>query len=115
MIKKRLRIITLLFFSFLLSRKTFAQFVEPETKIPETKENSFILVNSASEIVTFFFAFIFIMSIIGFLFAGLKFITAGGSDGSLESANKAWIASLVGLIVSLIGYIMIHIAKLNFF
>ncbi len=104
-----------LILAVLWSNKTLAQFIEPENKTTSsTTKSSSIDINFLIEVVTLLFAFVFIISIIGFLFSGLKFMTAGGSESVLESAHKTWIASLTGLIVSLLGYIMIYILKMIF-
>ncbi len=107
-----------LLFLFIWSNQALAKFVEPESENIPTETGdalSFMNGNSAIEIVTFLFAFVFILSIIGFLFSGLKFMTAGGSEGALDGAHKTWIASLTGLVVSLVGYIIIYVAKIIFF
>jgi hypothetical protein len=96
-------------------QKVFAQFVEDSKEDNlQTTDPSFFVVNSATDLINFFFAIVFIISIIGFLFSGLRFLTAGGSETALESANRFWKASLTGLIVSLAGYIAIHVFKLIF-
>jgi len=108
-----------LLFLFIWSNQTLAKFVEPESEDIPTETSggtlSFMSGNSIIEIVTFLFAFVFILSIIGFLFSGLKFMTAGGSEGALDGAHKTWIASLTGLVVSLVGYIIVYVAKIIFF
>ena len=99
----------------LWSNRAIAQFIEPENEInsPETKSSS-LDIGFFMEITTFLFAFVFIISIIGFLFAGLKFMTAGGNESVLGNAHKTWVASLTGLIISLVGYILVYILKMIF-
>ena len=92
-----------------------AKFEQSEKeKLPTTNEIPVIDIEYIMDLINFLFAFVFIISIIGFMFSGLKFLISGGSQGTVDSANNLWKASLIGLVVSLVGYIIIHIVKIIF-
>lgn len=86
----------------------FAQFVENPASIQAVEKDTF---DQTADIVTFLFALVFIFSILGFLFSGIKFIVAGGSEKTLSAAHKAWISSLVGLVLAIAGYVIINIIR----
>ena len=105
---------------FISTNQALAKFVEStEEKNASSPENllnnSFMNAENMIQITNFIFAIVFIFSVIGFLFAGLRFMTAGGSETVLEAAHKTWIASLTGLIISLAGYIILNVLKIFFF
>lgn len=61
--------------------------------------------------INVFLALLFLSSIIGLLVAGVRFVIAGGSEGTLSSARKTALASIMGLIFSLVGYLIINTIK----
>jgi len=67
--------------------------------------------NKTISAINVFLALLFITSILGLIVSGIKFIIAGGDEGTLESARKTGIASIVGLLLSLVGYVIINIIK----
>lgn len=91
---------------------TQSAFVEFPTEIPnieqQTKTSYF---NNIASIFSFVLAIIFIFSLFGFLFSGLTFIMAGGNENSLEKARATLIFSIIGIVVSLIGYISLNLLK----
>lgn len=87
----------------------FAQFVEDPVASQAQVENDAF--DQTANIVTFLFALVFVFSIIGFIFSGVKFIVAGGSETTLSAAHKAWISSLAGLTVAIAGYVIINIIR----
>lgn len=46
-----------------------------------------------------------VVAIIAFLIAGLIYLTSAGDDNRMEQAKNAMIASIIGIIVALSGYI----------
>lgn len=48
------------------------------------------------------------IAIIGFVIAGLMYITASGDDGQIERAKEATKYSIIGIIVALSGFIVIN-------
>jgi hypothetical protein len=72
-------------------RTALAQFVDQNTqdsnvKVVE-KTDSF---DTIVGVINFLFALVFLFSVIGFIYAGVRFIIAGGSEGILEKANRTW-------------------------
>lgn len=48
-----------------------------------------------------------ILGVIGFVIAGILYLTAAGDDGQIEKGKTAMIYSIVGVIVALIGVVVI--------
>jgi hypothetical protein len=58
-------------------------------------------------IINTFLAIITLLAVLGFIIAGIMFLTAGGNSDRTDQA-KAWLTySIIGLAVSLIGYIVV--------
>lgn len=47
------------------------------------------------------------VGIIGFVIAGILYLTAAGSEDQAEKAKKAMLYSIIGIIVALSGYVII--------
>lgn len=92
----------------LVSNFALAQFIEGPVANQVVEKDSF---DQTANVVTFLFALVFIFSIIGFMFSGVKFIIAGGSEKVLSAAHKAWISSLTGLIIAIVGYVIINLIR----
>lgn len=90
----------------------FAQFVEEQRqKASDFSLRGIETFNTIVDTVNIFLALLFISSILGALFAGAKFIIAGGSESTLGSARKTLLASVIGFVLSLVGYIIINMIK----
>lgn len=114
-IRKKIFGFNLLIFSFFVfSNQVLAKFAEPSAAETKTAPSGTIDFEIIDRIVTFLFALVFIASLLGFAFSGIKFITAGGSEKALTVAHSTWISSLFGLLASLVGYVMLNIFKLIF-
>ncbi|MEA1926353.1 MAG: hypothetical protein U9M90_03915 [Patescibacteria group bacterium] len=91
---------------------SIAQTVTEQGDIPsEFAQHGLETLNKMIGAINVFLALLFIVSIIGFVVSGIKFIIAGGDEGMLESARKTGIASVVGFLLSLVGYVIINIIK----
>lgn len=102
------------FFSalLLLPFATLAQFVEEEKETPsDFSLQGLETFNTITDTINIFLALLFITSILGFLFSGVKFIIAGGDEGTLGGARKTMLASVIGFVLSLVGYIIINVIK----
>ncbi|MBT3356393.1 hypothetical protein HN784_01420 [bacterium] len=90
-----------------------AQFiVEEEREVPSTfAQQGLKTLNTTIGAINIFLGIFFLVSIIGLIVAGIRFIIAGGSESMLNSARKISIASVVGIISSLIGYLLINTIK----
>ena len=53
-------------------------------------------------------ALVGIIGIIGFVIAGIIYLTSAGDDNRIGTAKKAMTWSIVGVIVALIGYVIIQ-------
>ncbi|MFW5885237.1 MAG: hypothetical protein ACOCUF_03375 [Patescibacteria group bacterium] len=65
--------------------------------------------NEATNIVLFLLALVFVASLIGFLISGIRYLIAGGDQENLDQASQIWQSSLMGLFISLVGYVIIKI------
>jgi len=48
------------------------------------------------------------IGIIGFVIAGILYLTAAGSEDQIEKAKKAVMYSIIGVVVALIGFVIIR-------
>ena len=88
----------------------FTEIIDESTVANNAIVESNFLENSFG-VITILLALVFIFSLIGFLIAGIKYVIAGGSEKTLEDAKKVWISSLVGVSVSLLGYVILNLIK----
>jgi hypothetical protein len=49
-----------------------------------------------------------ILGVIGFVIAGILYLTAAGDEGQIDKAKTAMIYSIVGVIVALLGVVIIQ-------
>lgn len=93
------------------------QILEAQTAIEQSNSPSEFArhgletLNKTISAVNVFLALLFLASIIGLVISGIKFVIAGGSEGTLESARRTGLASVVGLILSLVGYVIVNVIK----
>ncbi len=52
-------------------------------------------------------ALIGILGVIGFIIAGILYLTAAGSETQTEKAKKAMLAAIGGVVVALVGFVII--------
>lgn len=52
-----------------------------------------------------------ILGVIGFVIAGILYLTAAGDGDQIDRAKKAMIYSIVGVLVALIGVVVINAVK----
>jgi hypothetical protein len=99
------------FFSFCLAQ---AQFVE-EPSSAEIGSNPAISgiesFNKVSNLITAFLALLFIISLIGLTYGWFRYVIAGGSETTLEQGRVLLVNSLVGFVLSIVGYILLNIFK----
>ncbi len=108
--KQTLSLVTLLCLSPV--RMLHAQSIWEQSNSPsEFAEHGLETLNKTISAVNVFLALLFIASIMGLVVSGVKFVIAGGDEGVLESARRTGIASLVGVFLSLIGYVIVNVIK----
>jgi cytochrome bd-type quinol oxidase subunit 2 len=59
-------------------------------------------------ILLWLLAIVAVLAVIGFVVAGVLYITAAGDEDQVEKAKKTMMYSIIGLIVALIGYIVVN-------
>jgi len=52
-----------------------------------------------------------ILGVVGFVIAGILYLTAAGDDTQIEKAKKAMVYSIVGVIVALLGIVILQAAS----
>jgi hypothetical protein len=52
-----------------------------------------------------------ILGVIGFVIAGIIYLTAAGDEGQIDKGKQAMVYSIVGIIVALLGVIIINAVK----
>lgn len=58
--------------------------------------------------MNFLLAIVGFLGIIGFAIAGIMYLTAAGDETRIQSAKKALVMSIIGIIVALLGYVIIQ-------
>ncbi|HFC76712.1 MAG TPA: hypothetical protein ENJ27_00590 [Candidatus Moranbacteria bacterium] len=61
-----------------------------------------------TNIMLWLLAIVGIIGVIGFVIAGILYLTAAGDDDQMEKGKKAMTWSIVGVIVALMGYVIIQ-------
>lgn len=92
-----------------ITQGAFVEFPTETSNVEQQTKVSYF--NNIASIFSFVLAIIFIFSLFGFLISGLTFIMAGGHEGNLEKARSTLIFSVVGVVISLIGYISLNLLK----
>ncbi len=98
---------------FFIPVLSFAQFVVEEERETPSKfaQQGLETLNNTVAAINVFLGLLFLFSIIGLLIAGVRFVIAGGSEEMLNSARTISMASVMGIIFSLIGYILVNSIK----
>lgn len=65
--------------------------------------------NVVGNIVQLFILFAVVLSVIFLIWGGVRWIMSGGDKGKVEQARSAIIASIVGLIISLLAFFIISL------
>jgi len=52
-----------------------------------------------------------ILGVVGFVIAGIIYLTAAGDEGQIDKGKQAMVYSIVGVIVSLLGVVIINAVK----
>ncbi|HLC95301.1 MAG TPA: hypothetical protein VJH89_02325 [Patescibacteria group bacterium] len=95
-------------FVLLLPTATFAQLNEQRlissSELPVSRDGLYGAVQNLMQWLLGIFGFI---GIIGFVIAGIWYLTAAGDETQIERAKKAMIYSIIGVIVGLIGLVII--------
>jgi hypothetical protein len=71
--------------------------------LPETTIYSLI-----SRTMNWLLAILGFLGIIGFVIAGILYLTAAGDEGQIDKAKNAMMYSIIGVIVALIGFVVIQ-------
>jgi hypothetical protein len=66
-----------------------------------------IIINVMSWMLTALAAF----AIIGFVIAGVMYLLSGGDDARMKTAKNAMIASIIGVVVGIMGLVIIYAAQ----
>lgn len=85
----------------------FAQFEAPQgTGLPAGSITG-ILTSAMNWLLTI----VAILGVIGFVIAGILYLTAAGDEDQIARGKRAMIYSIVGIIVALLGLVIISAAK----
>jgi hypothetical protein len=66
------------------------------------------IIDIISNIMYWLLAILGFIAIIGFVIAGILYLTAAGDEGRMEKGKNAMIYSIVGVIIALIGFVVIQ-------
>lgn len=114
--KRNPKLISLLFFSLTaitIPQKLLGAFiVEEKRETPsEFAQQGVQTLNVVISAINVFLGLLFVSSLIGLIVAGVRFVIAGGSESMLDTAKTTSIASIIGLVFSLVGYIIVNTIK----
>lgn len=100
---------------FLVSEKVKANFAETnQSVLPNNFEDTSSLLEKSNNIITILLFFILLASFIGLIISGIRFIYAGGNEEILNKAKTTALSSFIGIIVSLLGYIILKLITFLF-
>jgi hypothetical protein len=92
---------------FSLPLIALAQFKSPTgTNLPEGTVSGIV-----GNIMNWILGIVGVLGVIGFAIAGILYLTAAGDEGKIETAKKAMLYSIVGVIVALLGLVIIRAAS----
>jgi hypothetical protein len=84
-----------------------AQFKTPtSTNLPEGSVSGII-----GNIMNWILGIVGVLGVIGFAIAGILYLTAAGEEAKIETAKKAMLYSIIGVVVSLLGLVIIKAAS----
>lgn len=85
----------------------FAQFETPGgTNLPDSS-----ILDIATGAMNWLLIIVGILGVIGFVIAGIIYLTAAGDEEQIGKGKKAMIYSIVGVIVALLGVVIINAVK----
>lgn len=67
--------------------------------------------NIIGNTMNYLLAILGFIGIIGFVIAGILYLTAAGDEGQIEKAKSAMLYSIIGVIVALMGFVIIGAAE----
>lgn len=85
-----------------------AQFDRAKTNAGASDLPSRPIYDLIENIMLYLLAIIGFLSIIGFVIAGIMFLTAAGSEDQIKRAKSALKYSIIGIIVALVGYVVFN-------
>jgi uncharacterized membrane protein len=69
------------------------------------------ILNIVTNIMNWLLLVIGILGVIGFIIAGILYLTSAGDETAIERAKKAMLYSIIGVIVALLGVVILQAAK----
>ena len=83
-----------------------ANFVPAGTGLPAGS-----IIGIVTNLMNWLLLFIGILGVIGFIIAGILYLTAAGDEEQIEKAKNAMVYSIIGIIVALLGVIVLQAAQ----
>ena len=90
--------------ALILPALAFAQFSPPAG----TGLQSGSITDIATNVMRWLLYLVGIIGVIGFVIAGILYLTAAGDEDRIDAAKRAMLYSIVGVIVALIGLVIIY-------
>lgn len=85
----------------------FAQFTQPTgTNLPKGSIMAII-----TGIMNWLLMLVGVLGVIGFAIAGILYLTAAGEETRIETAKRAMMYSILGVVVALLGLVILTAAK----
>lgn len=104
-LKNIMQVVTVAVLSFPVS--TLAQYAQPAgTNLPSNS-----IFNIIQGIMNWLLALVGILGVIGFAIAGILYLTAAGDEDRINTAKKAMMYSIIGVIVALVGLVALKAAE----
>lgn len=96
---------------FLFTNPVLAEFQEIKNSQKGANLPTAEFLNNFLSYTNFFIAFVFILFLLVLLASGVEFLSAGGDEGSLDKAHKFWQIGFLGIISTLLAYIIVNLIK----
>lgn len=93
--------------SILLPGVALAQWGKGYTNAGKSELPGGTITGIITQAMNWLLALVGILGVIGFVIAGIMYLTAAGSETQIEKAKKTMLMAIVGVVVALIGLVII--------
>ena len=89
-----------------------AQFTQPANNFGLADGNSRGILGVMEDVLNFFLSFVAILAVLMIVVSGIVYMTSAGNTERVETAKKWLSASIIGLVIVLIAYVIVFTLSL---